>query len=100
VSVSGSFAVVARIRPKPDAEERLLTVRDQMVGDFKVGVEGFVSASLYRIAESDEWLDVFVFTDRAAADAAHVNTPGYREWDSLVDLVGYEYAEPLTHHEC
>jgi hypothetical protein len=32
------------------------------------------------VGGSDEWRDVVVFTERAAADAAHVETSRYKEF--------------------
>lgn len=99
MSPAAGCTVIAHLRPKPDAEDRLLAIRGQLIEEFRDGFDGFVSATLSRVDGSDEWRDVVVFTDRAAADAAHVETPAYQEWSSLVELVSYETLEHLAHHE-
>jgi quinol monooxygenase YgiN len=99
LSATGACTVIAHVRPKPDAEEKLLAIREQMIQEFREGFAGFVSATLARVDGSDEWRDIVVFTDRASADAAHVETPAYKQWAAHVDLVSYEILDHITEHD-
>lgn len=96
---TGEYTVVARLRPKPHAEQRLLAIRDQFMDEIRKEVPGFVSATLYRVDGTDEWRDVFVFADAtAAAGIETAEIPTYSEWASLVDVVSDEILEHIAHH--
>lgn len=90
------YTVVAYLRPKPGSAEKLLAIRDRLIDEFRRDLDGFVSATLYRVDGSDEWRDVVVFSDRAAIDNP-AQGPAYKEWDSMVDLLEYEILERIAH---
>lgn len=97
MSEQDNCTVIAYIRPKEGAENRLLSLRAQMMDEFRTTYKGFVSGSLYRVDGSDEWRDVVVFTDRTGIDTSS-ESAAYKEWASLVDLIKYEILEPISGH--
>lgn len=94
MSEQGQCTVIAYIRPKPGAEERLLTLRGPMMDEFHTNHEGFVSASLLRVDGTDEWRDIVVFED-ASGLVPSSEGPAYKEWSTLVDLIKYEILAPI-----
>ncbi|VVN46089.1 hypothetical protein PS673_05760 [Pseudomonas fluorescens] len=88
------YIVVARIKPKEGAKEKLLALRERLVEEFKQTYPQFVSASLYGVEENDEWRDVVVFSEMPPLDPP-TNAPVYEEWSALVDGTGFELLEPI-----
>jgi hypothetical protein len=57
-----------------------------------------VSATLLTVEGGDEWRDIVVVTDRAAAEAGF-ESEAYNEWSTLVDLTGHDICEQVSRFE-
>jgi len=97
----GQCVEVVRIRPKEGSEPRLLELRDELVQSYRDASPAFVRASLLRLEDSDVWVDLWYWTDRAGAEAGLANpTPQFVEWGGLVDLLSLEWSEVIADHDC
>lgn len=92
-----AITCIARMTPKPGVEAQALAARRTMLQQF-AGIEGFISADLFRVTDTDregevgEWRDIVVFATKEAMDATAACS-GYREWSELTDFRGYEYVD-------
>ncbi|UGS37318.1 hypothetical protein [Capillimicrobium parvum] len=96
------YAEIVRVRPKDAAAEaRLLEIRDDLVQSYRDNFPAFVSCRLLRPEEGGTWVDLWLWTSKAAAEEALADTsrtPLFEEWGSLVELVQFEWAAVLADH--
>lgn len=96
---AGQCAEIVRVRPKPGAEQRLLELRDELVQSYRDTSPAFVHATLLRPEEGGTWVDVWIWTDKAGAEAALARpTAPFQEWGELVEMVQFEWADVLGDH--
>ncbi|HTX07327.1 MAG TPA: hypothetical protein VME22_01885 [Solirubrobacteraceae bacterium] len=100
MAVDDLYAEIVRIRPKPDAEPRLLEMRDDLVQFYRDNFPAFVSCRLLRPEEGGTWVDLWYWKSKADAEAALADTSNalFQEWGTLVDVEQFEWAEVLSDH--
>ena len=92
-------AEIVRLRPhSEDAKVKLLAIRDDLVASYRREFSAFVSCQLLRVSDTEEWLDLWFWESREAAEEALAQpekTPLFAIWQDQVELVRFEWSEVL-----
>jgi hypothetical protein len=95
----GMCVEVVRIRPKAGHEETLLGLRDALVKSYEEFSDQYVHASLYKLEDSGEWVDVWIWKTREGAEAGLGSpTEPFKQWNEHAELVSLEWGTTATWH--